>query len=82
MAKKKTKKTSFATKLPPSGKSKSSGKGGVGILKVIVIFLVLFAISILISHLWPPTGSSDTPAQRFSADTINTSIPDTINTKL
>lgn len=80
MAKKKTKKTSFATKLPKSGKSKTSGKGGGGILKMIVILLFLLVVSILLSHLWPPTGSSVTPAQRFNADTIIT-ISDTINIK-
>jgi len=69
MAGKKTKKTSFATKMP---KSKAKGKGGGGILKIIVIILILLVVSILISHLWPPTGSSDTPAQRFDADTTAT----------
>lgn len=78
MANKKTKKTSFATKMPKSGKSKASGKGGGGILKIIVILLILLVVSILISHLWPPSGSSDTPAQRFEADTMKT-ISDTIN---
>lgn len=73
--KKGAKKTSFATKMPKSGKT--SGKGGGGILKIIVILLALFAVSILISHLWPSTGSSETPAQRFAADTT---ITDTLKT--
>ena len=70
------KKTSFATKLPSSGKAK--GKGGNGIFKVILLILAVFVVSIILSHLVPPTGSSDTPAQHFAADTLKANTTDSL----
>ncbi len=72
------KKTSFATKMPKSGKSKSHGNGCYGIIKIFVVVLALFVLSILISHLIPSTGSCDTPARRFETDSMSNSHTDSL----